>query len=328
MPPHVVIVVLNWNHAEDTLACVASLRALDYGNASIVVCDNASAANDVTRLRDGLAAGPGLREAHADADPGWGQPLALAAGDVVLLHTGANLGFAGGVNRGLRLALAQPAMAYAWVLNNDTLVDPQALDALVRRAAEDPRIGLCGSTLVYEGRREQVQALGGSRYLPWRGRSLAIGAFSATCDVPAGPEAVERQMSYVVGASMLVSRRFLEAVGPMDESYFLYSEEHDWAHRGVRAGFRLGWAPRSVVFHKQGATIGSAPEGGSRLSLFYLYRNKAIFAARHSAARLPVVLCWLAWDALKFLLKGHPAKATAAFGGLLAFPSRGHFGRR
>ncbi|MDT7835864.1 glycosyltransferase family 2 protein [Aquabacterium sp. OR-4] len=317
--PRVYIVVLNWNGSSDTAACVQSALQLDHPNYVVLVCDNDSRPDDLAALRTW---GAGLPQGLPEAGPGqWHKLPDLAHRQVMLLHTGANLGFAGGVNVGLRFALLQGDADFAWVLNNDSEVHPGALSALLRRAVQDLRIGLCGSTLVYHGRRNMVQALGGASYEPWRGRSRALGAFSAPEAAPANPAEIEARMDYVVGASMLVSRRFLDTVGVMDDRYFLYSEEHDWAHRGQQQGFALGWAPDSLVFHKHGATIGSSSQGGSPLSLFYLFRAKAMFSGRHYPLRTPVVLCSLALDALKFLVKGSPARALAALRGLLAFPT-------
>jgi GT2 family glycosyltransferase len=320
------VVLLNWNGAEDTLQCLVSLFRLQAAEVVFVVCDNDSKSEDFGRLQSGLVA---LGQAHSvtvhQFPPGALVAVGTTNRDIVLLSTGANLGFAGGVNVGLRFALNQGDMASAWVLNNDSEVDAAALSALRTRMAQDPRIGICGSSLIYHVNRQMVQALGGARYQPWRGRSLSIGAFSAADAIPSDHTGVEQQMDYVVGASMLVSRRFLDVVGPMDERYFLYSEEHDWAHRGRQAGFTLGWASGSLVFHKHGATIGSSASGGSPLSMFYLYRNKAFFTAQHYPLRLPIALCWLLFDALKFIVKGHPAKTKAALRGLLAFPRLGRF---
>jgi GT2 family glycosyltransferase len=324
--PHVYIVVLNWNGSQDTRTCIDSLRQTAYPNAVYLVCDNASDSADLEQLRNW---GAGLPGGLAEVAVGTGQVnLGLATpsvGQTLLLHTGDNLGFAGGVNLGLRFAAAQPDFEYAWVLNNDTEVEAGALDKLVDRMQSDPDIGICGSTLVYHGKREQVQALGGASYQPWRGRSRALGAFSAVREIPANPSAVEARMDYVVGAAMLISRRFLEVVGPMDDRYFLYSEEHDWAHRGRKMGFKLAWVPGSMVFHKHGATIGTSAHGGSSLSLFYLFRSKALFTWRHYPWRLPVVMIWLLWDGLKFLLKGHPTKAWASWRGIISFPFLGRF---
>lgn len=318
----IYVVVLNWNGAAHTLLCVASVLRMVGPPPAIVVCDNDSHDDDVRTLRDGLNAlipDRALRE-HRLAPGMADTPIQLAPGEVALIHTGANLGFAGGVNVGMRVALADPTMTHCWVLNNDTEVAPHTLSALLERVRAEPRIGICGSTLLYHDQPDKVQALGGAAYLPWRARSVALGAFSSAANLPRDPKDVESQMAYVIGAAMLVSREFLEAVGMMDERYFLYSEEHDWAHRGKQIGFRLGWAPDAIVFHKHGATIGTKPSGGSPLSLFYLFRSRAMFSARHYPRRTPLALAWMVWDAVKYMLKGHPAKTVAALRGLLAWP--------
>ena len=325
----VYVIVLNWNGSNDTLNCVQSVLALGYESLHILVCDNASLPDEISKLKTGLQNIAPRNYQHEFFSPPPNRTPQLnikrSPNGITLLHTGGNLGFAGGVNVGLRFALAQGDLDFAWVLNNDTEVDPGALAAVVDRMKTDPKIGICGSSLIYHGHRKQVQALGGASYQPWRARSRALGAFFRTCDIPTNPSIIEARMDYVVGAAMLVSRQFLETVGPMDDRYFLYSEEHDWAHRGRQLGFKLAWAPGSVVFHKHGATIGTSSQGGSPLSLFYLYRNKALFTWRHYPARLPVVLLWLAWDGLKFLLKGHPAKTWASWRGVFSFPFLGRF---
>lgn len=323
------VVTLNWNRPEETCACLDSLLATDYADFAIVVCDNHSSEDAIAAIRRwavgkaGTAGGDFLRE-HEGANSA--AAAATPPARVTLIHTGANLGYAGGMNVGLRYALAMQDADYCWILNNDTEPDPRALGALVARAEADAHIGLCGSTLVEFHERDRIQAFGGAAYTPWSARSRAIGAFSRVQAVPKDPAEVERELAYVNGASILVSRRFLHEVGLMDESYFLYSEEHDWAYRGMQQGFRLGYAPASIVYHMEGATIGTSASGGSELSLFYLYRSKAMFAARHHPHLLPMVCLSLLWDALKHALKGRPRKALAILRGVAAWPSRRRYG--
>jgi len=310
----VVAVTLNWNGAEDTLACVRALRRSEPALAQIVVCDNASKPESWQRLQALAEEARGDFAAFGSLKAALSNP---ARPSLVLIQTGANLGYAGGINVGLRYALADAAMKYAWVLNNDTEVDPGALAALLARMAAEPNIGICGATLLLNHDRERVQALGGASYGEWRARSAALGIGLARAQVPVDPSGIEARLAYVNGAAMLVRRAYLEKVGLMDERYFLYSEEHDWAHRG-RDRFRLGWAPRALVYHKHGATIGTASNGGSPKSLFYLFRSKLMFAVRHHPLTVPVAGASLLFDAFKFAVKGHPRKAAAALKGLAA----------
>lgn len=304
--PKICVITLNWNGSKDTIECLDSVLALKYENFEIIVCDNDSKKDDFQQLHD------------------WCQVPRRKP--VILIPTGGNLGYAGGMNVGIRHALANCGAEYVWIINNDATLHVDALTEVVNRSVADPEIGICGSTLIYFHRREMIQALGGARYSTWRARSAAIGAFSSVADIPASPGEVENHLAYVVGAAMLVSKKLLDQVGLMDESYFLYSEEHDWAHRAALKGFHLGFAPRSHVYHKHGATIGTSSSGGSELSLFYLYRNKLLFAARHHPWTLPIALPSLVWDGLKLMLKGYPKKAFALWKGLAAAPTLGRYG--
>ncbi|NRR31605.1 glycosyltransferase family 2 protein [Oxalobacteraceae bacterium] len=317
--PHVTVVLLNWNGWRDTLECLDSLLRVQGVAMTVVVCDNASSDGSFEQMQDWVRRQPGAMPWLLE-QPGRCETAALSDSlrKLVLLRNSGNLGFAGGNNPGIRLALEDPACEYVWLLNNDTTIEPDALAQAVARMRADPAIGICGSTLVYYHERAMVQALGGASYSPARGTSRHIGAFIGRDAVPAAPEAVETQMSYAVGAAMLVSRAFVEQVGLMREDYFLYYEEIDWAMRGA-GRFRLGYAPASVVYHKEGATIGTSASGGSAISVYYLFRNRLLFTRRFYPLRLLSVIPYCLWDILKFALKGQTKQAWAGLRGAGAF---------
>jgi hypothetical protein len=199
-----------------------------------------------------------------------------------------------------------------WLLNNDTVVDEQALSRLVERCEQRAGVGMCGSTLRYYYQPQRIQAQGGCAYNAWtaRMREIGLGAdASSTLDAAL----VESRIHYVSGASMLVRRALLESVGLMNEEYFLYFEEIDWATR-ARGTFGLAYAPGSLVFHKDGGSTGT--QGGvgntngaqrrtaSPLSEFYTARNRILFTFRHHRIALPAVMAALAASGLQRLLRG------------------------
>jgi GT2 family glycosyltransferase len=234
---------------------------------------------------------------------------------VTLVPTGANLGFAGGNNAGIAAAGLQ-RYSHFWLLNTDTVVHHQALQALLARAQAAPQPGIVGSTLLYYDRPDCVQATGGGRLsLPGLGMSH-IGEGSATADLPrsaAGLAAVEAEMAYVVGASMLVTARFIREVGPMCEDYFLYFEELDWALRS-RGRFALGYASDSRVFHKVG---GSSTQSVGDLAFTLLVRNQLRFAARFLPERVPAVQRRLALEFVRHLARQRWAAARVVGRALL-----------
>ena len=286
----------------------------------MIVCDNASADDSLLQLANWAQArfsDSFVRLSRAAVNEGAALPAGAA---MALVENGANLGFAAGNNVGIRLALRDAGCQYVWVLNNDTVVKPDALQQTVDLMAGDPGLGMCGSTLVYFHAPAEIQALGGAVYSKWTGRSRHLGAFAPLASVPADGRALALQFSYVVGAAMLVSRAFVERVGLMTEDYFLYCEEIDWATRGLAAQFRLGYAPLSTVFHKEGASVGTAPGGGSPLSLYFLYRNRLRFGWRFHAAFVPTVLWFCALDIAKLVLRRRWPQARAALRGLVQLP--------
>jgi len=321
----VYIIILNWNGWRETLECLASVFRLKYPDFVVVVCDNGSDdgslekiaawANGDERAResrflaipqtpDAARRIPFAKHARAEAEAG-----APATTRLVLIDNGANLGFAGGCNVGLRFALGQADMAYAWLLNNDAVVDPEALSALVGTMKRDPGIGICGSQVRSYDKPNVIQTQGGTlnRWLCTT-HSLACGV-----EVASAPPAPS-QVDYVPGASMLVSRAYLEKVGLMEESYFLYFEEIDWAERG-RSSFRLAICPESVIYHVGGASIGTRDEKGERgvRSEYFLLRNRLVFAHRFYRRRLITVYAGFLASIVSRLARGQWSRARIAF---------------
>jgi GT2 family glycosyltransferase len=300
------VVIVNWNGWRDTIECLESVFRSDHLPETVVVCDNASSDGSVERIRDWaegrlvplLPPGHPLRPlinpaaeksipyveydratAEGGGDPGdTGAPL-------ILIHTGADLGYAGGTNVGIRYLLARGGESPIWLLNPDTVVEPAAGRELFRRLTSDAQIGMCGSNVRYHQHPHLNQALGGARHFWWLALPRHIGAGS-----PAGAgmdeDEVASRMSYVYGASMMVSRRFLREVGLFDEDYFLYFEELDLAMRGRGKGFSLGYASGSVVYHRGGGT----PDGEGDRSMeadYYFLRNRLRVTRKFRPIALP-----------------------------------------
>ncbi len=302
----VCVVVVNWNGWADTLECLESLLRCEPGGFTVVVCDNGSGDGSAQRIRDWaegrleVAVHPGnpLRPLSFPPLPKpvpyveYGRAAAERGGDpgdppLVLVSTEENLGFAGGNNVGIRYALARGGFDYLWLLNNDTVVRPDALRRLVEEAERSPRAGIIGSTLLYYDRPGTVQTLGGGTYNWWLGLPRHIGADG---DADGALRAAARpEMSYVVGASMLVRTSFVREVGLLSEEYFLYFEELDWAAR-ARGRYTLGYAPASVVYHREGSSTGGKASGAkSRVADFHFYRNRVRFTRKFAPALLPAV---------------------------------------
>jgi GT2 family glycosyltransferase len=318
--PQAAVVILNWNGWRDTIECLDSLLASTGVDLRVIVCDNASADESVPQLRAWADQRFGQQNwTEEGAVPGPAAARTVASSVFTLLHNGGNLGFAGGNNPGISFAMTRTQCEYIWLLNNDTVVEPDALMQAIQRMEQDRRIGICGSTLVYYHERDKVQAFGGANYSPAKGSSVHIGAFQPRAAVPSTSAPVEQSLSYVIGAAMLARRAFVEKVGLMTEDYFLYFEEIDWCTRGL-GEFALGYAPASVVYHKEGASIGTSASGGSPLSIYYLFKNRLRFTLRFHARHILTVILFSLIDVAKFVYRQRWPQAIAAMRGMLQLP--------
>jgi GT2 family glycosyltransferase len=147
---------------------------------------------------------------------------------------------------------------------------------------------MCGSLLVYHDARNQLQSVGGTHYQYWRatGRPLGSGLDPRQ---PGLEKVLEESLSYIAGASLLARAEMIADIGPFEERYFLYFEEIDWAARARH--WRLAVALDSIVYHKEGASIGtSTRDRRSPLAQYYLNRNLLLFYSRFHKLKFPVAV--------------------------------------
>jgi len=187
---------------------------------------------------------------------------------VHVIENDANNGFAGGNNVGIRAALSRGAV-YLFLLNNDTEVEPGLLEPLVARAESDPKIGIVGPTMLYHARPNIVWSAGGR--IDWRGQSVLLDEGSRANDEANRGNA--HDVDFIVGCGLLVKRSVLEAVGLLDERYFLYFEETDLCARAREAGWRVLHEPRARLWHKVSQSTGE----DSPLTLYYMRRNVLLY---------------------------------------------------
>ncbi len=320
----VAIIILNWNGWRDTLECIQSVLCSSYENFHIIVCDAASEDESLERLKqwasgkenyDFLAHGllhtscpvdyP-LKFSYIDSIPIPDETKLQPDSRITFIQIGKNLGYAGGNNVGLRFATQTGEFAYFWVLNNDTVVLPDTLSELVTRVEEDERIGMCGSTLFYYDNPNLVQTLGGSRYNRWLASSHYILPPSDTSNPDEFErDCVEKKMDMVHGAAIFVRNSLIESIGYLNEEYFLFAEEIDWA---IRAGqeFRHGYAPLSVIYHKRGRSTGNTvvPKQRRIDTDYFSFRSRLIVTRNYFPWALPSVVLGMLASALIRLFRG------------------------
>jgi GT2 family glycosyltransferase len=308
--PHVGVLVLNWNGAADTIACLRSVFALDYPSFGVVVCDNASSDDSLDTIRQWAehdAAVASIARVRAERSGGaprrfdrvalYDRASAEAGGQdddanvpVILIQTGNNLGFAGGNNVGLRYFLSRRDVDYVWLLNNDTVVAPSALRELVSCAEADPRGAAVGGTLLELSEPDRVQEMGGATVSQWHGMVSVVGnGLPATATRPSQP-----MLDYISGGCLLVRRDVVERIGLLDERFFLYGEDVDWGLRMRDAGYSLLYAPQAHVWHKGSGSVkrGSASRANHD---YHNVRGALLLVHKRHPKRLPIAILWTAY---------------------------------
>jgi GT2 family glycosyltransferase len=306
------IVILTFRSGDVIEACLDSLPFDTEPSLRVVVCDNASDDDTLNIIRTwALTRGQPLEEYHV------GSPTVPAeTGRFTLLHTGGNLGFAGGVNAGLAHLMRDPDIDLFWILNPDCEVTPGAAAAYRNRAATAGPFALMGGRVLYRDEASLIQSDGG-RVGRWSGICSNVNQ-NLLPDAAVLPQ--EQSLDFISGANMVASRVFIERTGLMAEDYFIYYEEVDWAAR--RRDLPLLFCPAAVVYHVGGTTIGtgSVKRRPSPFANFFNYRNRMRYMWRFHRRRLPAVWVLSMLRVSKLAAIGAWTEAWAAFTGLHGLP--------
>jgi N-acetylglucosaminyl-diphospho-decaprenol L-rhamnosyltransferase len=320
----VPIIIVGFGHSDDIVKClnaIATQRRCP--KFEVFICENGGPAAFDALVKTLAEKGAPCEGGVEPLEPASNEfvracRLRLAGGQakVAIGEARDNFGYAGGINAWLRPLLAEPDWTAVWILNPDTWPEPDALAELVAYAGKRGK-GMVGSRLMIPGRSD----IASSRGLKWNklsARLTGVDIFAPVSPEP-DPEDVERRMDSPTGPSMYVTRNCIERIGLMDESFFLYWEEVDWAVR-AKAACGVGYAHKSVVPHVMGTTTGSA--GGrakrSAFSVYLSHRNQLHFVRRHHPR-------WFLWTLFvtfvrsgEYLAVGSTRNFAAALRGLIA----------
>ncbi len=252
------VVTVTFNARDHVLGCVASVEEAcpmggDYEH---IVVDNASS--------------DGTCEALASRHP-----------SVILLRQDENRGFAAGANAGMLRARG----GFFLLLNPDCLLPPQAAEGLVSFMEDHPSVGAASPMLLTPEGTPQISYARFPRLLPHLLGLSPLGWLvpAKVKDVgfsgipPTLEERTPRRVDAPAGSCLMVRRAAYEATGGMDERFFTYYEDIDWAFRLREAGWESWYVPSIRVVHDMGATWRGMPDG---LQLARSYEGKYLYFSR------------------------------------------------
>lgn len=267
----VFLVMVNFNSAEETHDCLHSLQKLKTPDISlhIIVVDNGSKEKFV------------LTEQEKKKT-------------IHLIQTGANLGFTGGNNVGIRYGLEHGA-DYIMLLNNDTIVDENLLTGLLSGFEKNEKVGMVVPKIYfakgheYHGDRYTEKEKGkvlwyAGGYIDWNN---VFNIHRGVDEVDHGQYDKEEFVNFATGCCVLIKSDVLKSVGYFDDTYFLYFEDGDLSQRILRAGYKIVYQPKAFLWHITAASGGGS---GSILHDYYLTRNRMIFGMRYAPIKTKFAL--------------------------------------
>lgn len=250
-PPLVWVITLNWNGRHWLGDCLSSVLAMDYPNFRVLVVDNGSEDDSVALVRRDFPS-------------------------VGVLELGRNLGYAGGFSRGLEYAYSQGA-AYFLIMNNDTVIDPGALSALVETARSCERAGFVSGKVYFFDQPDVLQTVGKKvDPIRWNGDHIGLG------ERDEGQYDSLAERPFLDDVFMLVSGDMYEETGGYDRQFFLQCEEFDWQARAKRCGWRFYYTPGAKLWHRVSMSMGGR---GSPVGRYFDTRSAMVVMATHAGSR-------------------------------------------
>lgn len=238
----VAVIICNWNKKDDVLKCIESVKTLNYDLFDIIVVDNAST------------------DGSADA-------ISSIYPDVSLIRNLQNLGGSGGFNTGMRKALEDGTYTYLYLLDNDVIVEPDTLSKLIEVMNTSENVGIVGSKIYNLFIPNQIQELGA--WIDWKNVTLRPHLKGIIENTPINEVF---SVDYVPACSLLVRDTAVRKAGLMDEGFFLYWDDIEWAHRIKTSGYSVMATGESKVWHKFGSAIRT-----TTMVNYYFWRNRLRF---------------------------------------------------
>ncbi len=289
--PFVSVVTLNYNGSSFLQECIDSILDSDYSNFKVIIVDNGSKDNSLELL----------------------ERLYDSNDKVIILKNNKNLGYSKGMNVGLDYSFNNLEADFCLVMNNDTFLDKQAISALVEVAQKDEKIGFVTGKVYYADNPDIFQTIGkfseaGLLNIRYRGKGVIDkGQYDKDCE-----------LDFCDDIYWLISKDLYQITGGYDPEFFLEAEDFDWQLRAKKAGFKIMFAHKAKLWHKESMTLGK----DSPQKAYYDARNPMIAVMKNcepdivkTYLRIRIYKIYLP-AIIKTALKGKIQKALYMFAGI------------
>lgn len=314
------IVIVNYRSYLDTIECLAGLiEGANILEFRVYIIDNSEDSSCFSQLtkwafdnnqKDSRCSFTVINEADFNN-------VTYFESKYIFVKAERNDGFAAANNIVMRKLLEQSSSGWIWLLNNDTVVPMRSFRVLGKyiNSILDSEVGILGGPLFNYHNKGTLQALGGA-YNKYFGYTTHVAVGRNRSDLNQNWSRYVAQVDYVIGASMLVNKKFVRDVGLMNEDFFLYFEELDWAERGKRMHWKFSLIPDYIVYHKEGGSINKGVRKSELAEVCYL-RNRLVFTRiyypKYSLLAYSTIFLTIINRVIRFQFRRIPVLLMAAF---------------
>lgn len=289
----VYIILVNFNGEKYTLDCIESLKKVSYENFQIIIVDNSPTIDSLNTIENEFIKRnyeytkyeeldlENIKTEHTDSA-------------IIVIKQRCNKGFASANNLGIKYARIQDDYTDIILLNNDTVVENVFIDKLIE-AKKQYGDGLYTGKMFYYDEPDKVWYAGGKfNKLTGKCRHLNIQSTE------------NAKVSFITFCLVLITKKVIEDVGYLDETYFMYCEDLDYCYKVTSHGYPLYYIPKSVVYHK----VGASSDTKDKVSLFsatWGYRNEIKFNKSRKDwlkyISIIIIICARPFIAIKWFIK-------------------------
>lgn len=243
------VILVNYNGKNYNEECIDSILKSTYKNLEVIVIDNASSDDSVELLKKRYM------------------------NNITVVETGLNLGFSGGNNVGIKLALEKKC-DFILLLNNDTVIEEKMIEIMVETSVNN-QYCVISPKIYYYDNKEVIWSAGAD--MIWK---KGIPAQRGMNEVDKGQYDIECNVEIATGCCLLIHKNIIKEVGLLPDDYFLYYEDTDYTTNIVRRGYKLLYLPSARMYHKVSASTGGEE---SFNYIYYNTRNRLLFNKKYNS---------------------------------------------
>lgn len=239
------VIICNYNKAQYVVKCVESVLNSSFEDIDVLVVDNASTDDSISQLHK-------------------------FENKIEIIKNKENIGGSGGFNTGLR-TLLQRQYKYIMLVDNDVILEKEAIEKLYNFMEQEKEIGLAGAKIMKMDQPEYLQEMGAMIDYD----SLGVNPFFAgEKDRKDIPDIV--YCDYVPACALIARVEAIHKVGIMPEHNFIYWDDMEWGYNFNQSGYKVASYNKAKVWHKGGVTVST-----NTFQVYYWYRNKTRFFLKH-----------------------------------------------